>query len=92
MFNINEIKEWEEQIDNNKIMKHHGHEKEYFDPRKDALIRHRHRFPWRRFKESTYARKKVQRSFKAKMNTLMHHQKYHNPTPHEYKTYGWETW
>lgn len=81
------------EVDKAKVEKVYGKgEKDYFDPRKDALIRHRHRTPWKRFRECTYARKKVQRCFKMRMKQLMIREDYHAPIPHEYKTYGWETW
>lgn len=81
------------EIDRAKVEKTYGKgEKDYFDPRRDALIRHRNRSKWRRFTETPYARKMVQERFKMRMKTLMNQEDYHNPVPHEYKTYGWETW
>jgi hypothetical protein len=42
--------------------------------------------------ECKVARKQVQDQFRMQMKTKLIHGDYHTPTPHEYKTYGWETW
>jgi hypothetical protein len=92
MFNLGEIEEWEQKVDVARIDKFWRQDKHYFDPRREALIRHRRRSKWRRFTESPYARKVVQKRFKMRMKGLLHNENYHNPVPHEYRTYGWETW
>jgi hypothetical protein len=92
MFDIKEIQKWEKVIDDAQLKRHCMYQKSLFDPRKDALIRHRNRSPWKRFVESPSARKKVQRKFKMRMKQSLIRNDECNPVPHDYRTYGWETW
>ena len=66
------------------------------DPRKESLKNWRNRTRSCRTvrvgNENKVAKKETQKRFRARMRNKMAHQDYHLPTPHEYKTYGWETW
>lgn len=95
MFDWNEVKAWEEKVEEKVRRRMYKHEKRYVDPRKEALLDFRRQRRgggiWH-FNETPTARRLVQRRFRAYCRQLMHKEQYHNPVPHEYKTYGWETW
>lgn len=64
------------------------------DPEKERILK------WRKGKGSGHCykrdhkndRKKIQRKFKTKMKANIEREEYYKPTPHDYRTYGWETW
>ena len=94
MFNQEEIKAWEEeQLDG--IHGRYCPKKtdRLFDPKEERLFKARNRMQkWFRGTECKVARKKIQDRFRMQTKTKLIHGDYHNPTPHEYKTYGWMTW
>lgn len=69
-----------------------------FDPRKDALIRHRRRstFGVDNYGESTVVRRILERKTRRRHNRVLNWQGYEEDNlttrPRDYKTYGWETW
>lgn len=92
MFNQVDIQEWEAEQQLQLIPDIH---RKPFDPKKDRLFKARKNHKWRypaNGNESTISRKISQASFRAKMKNELRQGRYHKPVPHEYKTYGWETW
>lgn len=65
-----------------------------FDPKQERLFKARKRLTLKWFwgTECKTARKHVQDEFRMQMKTKLIHGDYHTPSPHEYKTYGWETY
>lgn len=65
-----------------------------FDPHKDRLFKARKRasLKWGGYGETKYARNKIQSKFQMKMKQNLYAEEYYSPVPHDYKTYGWETW
>ena len=93
-FNQKDIMEWEEAVDEKRFNRY-KREKVYKDPKRERLYKARKNHKWRypaNGRESTIARKLWQRSFRARMKDELKHHRYHKPVPHEYKSYGYETW
>lgn len=93
MFNQKEIELWEQE--QAEKMQEVGKKRRPYDPKKERLFKARKNHYWRypaNGRESTVARKLWQESFRARMKNELRQGRYHNPVPHEYKTYGWETW
>lgn len=95
MFNEEEMKAWE-QAQLTKVYTRYCPSKNerMFDPSEERLFKARKRMSLKWFcgTECKVARKHVQDEFRMKMKTKLIHGDYHTPTPHEYKTYGWNTW
>mgnify|MGYP001068396240 CR=1 FL=1 len=95
MFNQKEIELWEqEQAEKENSRYCTAKNTRLFDPKKERLFKARKycTLKWFWGKEHKYARKKIQDRFRMQMKTKLIRGDYHNPVPHEYKTYGWETW
>lgn len=63
------------------------------DPRKEKTKQWRKRGGrnfWK--KELPHVSKKLNRSFRRKMKQDVMNEIYYNPIPHDYHTYGWESW
>jgi hypothetical protein len=93
MFNVEEIKAWEEE--QAEKLREVGKYRRAYDPVKERLFKARKKHYWRyprNGNESTVQRKMYQESFRAKMKDELRNERYHTPVPHEYKTYGWHTW
>lgn len=65
-----------------------------YDPDKERTLK------WRKGKGSgnfhkrdhKKDRQKIQRKFKTKMRKNIEKEEYYRPVPHDYRSYGWETW
>ncbi|WP_226582139.1 hypothetical protein [Halobacillus litoralis] len=91
MFDEEEIRRWEEGIDQRRF-NHWKTEKHYKDPERERLFKWRKVYYLRLGNEEKSERRFKQKSFRMKLRSQVIRGDDHLPVPHEYKTYGWETW
>lgn len=91
--------EWEREEHEKADMREFGKKSgRMFDPRKDALIRHRRRstLAVENYGELPWARREYQRRIRRRNNQVLKWNGYVEDTltcrPRDYKTYGWHTW
>jgi len=90
LFDLEEIMEWEQQIQNRRL-KDQIRFKRAYDPRIKKLNEFRNHRVTKHFynREVKYIKKLTQRRFRRKFKSRIYNEEYYKPVPHDYRTYGW---
>lgn len=89
-----ELEKWEESLFERNMRRMYKTTKNYSDPRKKAYedYRHHRNTKWIYKHECKYVRKQTSRKLRKMLRREIYNEAYYRITPHDYKTYGWNTW
>lgn len=94
MFELDDIVEWEGQLTKRNEKRLFKTTKNYFCPRIKKMndySHHRLTKHWYKH-EAKIMRKMKQRKFRRNFKNNINQEEYFKVVPHDYRTYGWETW